>query len=65
MLSHHGLALATDDGVFTAREGQGAGTTWFRLGSGLPNVAVDDLTAGPNGYIYAATHGRGVWRIRF
>ena len=65
VLSHHGLALATDDGVFTAREGQGAGTTWFRLGSGLPNVAVDDLTAGPNGYIYAATHGRGVWRIRF
>ena len=65
VLSHHGLALATDAGVFIAREGQGAGTTWSRLGSGLPNVAVDDLTAGPNGYIYAATHGRGVWRIRF
>jgi len=28
-------------------------------------VVVDDLTVGPQGYIYAATHGRGVWRIRF
>jgi hypothetical protein len=65
VISHHSLALATDDGVFTAPEGQGGGTTWSRLGAGLPNVVVDDLTVGPNGYIYAATHGRGVWRIRF
>ena len=65
VISHHAVALATDDGVFTAQQGQGAGTTWFRLGAGLPNVTVDDLTAGPNGYIYAATHGRGGWRIRF
>jgi hypothetical protein len=59
------LALATDAGVFTAAEGQGAATTWSVLGTGLPNVAVDDLTQGPGGYIYAATHGRGVWRIQF
>ena len=65
MLSHDQLALATDQGVFTAHEGQGIATTWSRLGSGLPNAAVDDLTAGPDGYIYAATHGRGVWRIAF
>ena len=52
-----------DQGVFTAHESQGISTSWFRLGSGLPNAAVDDLTAGPNGRIYAATHGRGVWRI--
>jgi hypothetical protein len=65
VISHHRLALATDDGVFTAREGGGGDTTWSRLGAGLPNVVVDDLTVGPNGYIYAATHGRGVWRIRF
>ena len=65
VLSHHQLALATDGGVFTAREGEGAGTTWSRLGQGLPNAAVDDLTAGPDGYIYAATHGRGIWRILF
>jgi hypothetical protein len=65
VLLHHRLALATDAGVFTAREGQGASTQWFRLGHGLPNVVVDDLTLGPDNYIYAATHGRGVWRIRF
>ncbi len=65
VLRHHRLALATDQGVFTAQGGQGIATAWSRLGSGLPNAAVDDLTAGPNGYIYAATHGRGVWRIAF
>jgi sugar lactone lactonase YvrE len=64
VLSHGRLALATDQGVFTAFEGLGGHTFWFRLGFGLPNAAVDDLTAGPDGYIYAATHGRGVWRTR-
>jgi sugar lactone lactonase YvrE len=65
VLSHGALALATDQGVFTAAAGQGAGTSWSRLGSGLPNASVNDLTPGPNGYIYAATHGRGIWRIGF
>jgi hypothetical protein len=65
VISHGKLALGTDIGVFTAPAGQGAGTIWSRLGSSLPNVVVDDLTSGPDGFIYAATHGRGVWRIRF
>jgi sugar lactone lactonase YvrE len=65
VLSGHHLALGTDQGAFTAVEGHGTGTKWFRLGAGLPNAVVDDLTAGPDGYIYAATHGRGVWRIAF
>ncbi len=65
VLSHDKLALGTDQGVFAAAEGRGSSTTWSRLGSGLPNAAVDDLTPGPDGYIYAATHGRGVWRIAF
>jgi len=65
VLDHGKLALGTDDGVFTAREGQGGHTRWERLGTGLPDVVVDDLTAGPHDYIYAATHGRGIWRIRF
>jgi glucose/arabinose dehydrogenase len=26
---------------------------------------VDDVTEGPDGNIYAATHGRGIWRIQF
>jgi sugar lactone lactonase YvrE len=64
VLVHGKLALGTDAGVFAAREGEGAGTRWERLGEGLPNASVNDLTVGPGGYIYAATHGRGVWRIR-
>ncbi len=59
------LALATDAGMYTAQEGQGTLTSWSRLGAGLPNASVNDVTPGPNGYIYAATHGRGVWRIPF
>ena len=65
VLSNHHLALGTDQGVFTAVVGHGTRTTWSQLGTGLPNAVVDDLTAGPDDYIYAATHGRGVWRISF
>jgi sugar lactone lactonase YvrE len=59
------LALATDSGMYTARAYQGNRTTWSRLGRGLPNASVNDVTVGPGGYIYAATHGRGIWRLEF
>jgi sugar lactone lactonase YvrE len=59
------LALATDAGMYTAIQGQGSRTSWSRLGRGLPNASVNDVTPGPNGYIYAATHGRGIWRLPF
>src|SRR5205823_3443212 len=40
---------------------------WTRFGNGLPNVQVSDLqvqTYGQFGkYLFAATYGRGVWRI--
>jgi hypothetical protein len=65
VLSHGRLALGTDQGVFTATAGQGIVTKWSRLGHGLPNVVIDDLTQGPGGWIYAGTHGRGVWRFHF
>jgi sugar lactone lactonase YvrE len=65
VLSGGKLALGTDRGVFTAHAGQGAATSWSVLGAGLPNAAVNDLTAGTDGFIYAATHGRGVWRFSF
>jgi sugar lactone lactonase YvrE len=51
--------------MFTANEGQGSQTAWSRFGTGLPNTSVNDVTLGPDGYIYAATHGRGIWRIAF
>jgi len=62
---HGRLALATDSGAYTARAGEGAWTHWERLGSGLPNASLNNITIGPDGYLYAATHGRGVWRIPF
>ena len=62
---HGQLALATDSGAYTARAGQGPRTRWQRLGTGLPNASVNNVTTGPDGYLYAATHGRGVWRIPF
>jgi hypothetical protein len=65
VLSGGRLALATDQGMFTAAEGQGARTNWSRLGRGLPNASVNNVTPGPNGRIYAATHGRGIWGIPF
>lgn len=65
VLKHHQLALATDLGMYTAEAGDGAWTRWSRLGFGLPNSSVNNVTPGPDGYIYAATHGRGIWRIPF
>jgi sugar lactone lactonase YvrE len=65
LLQNGRLALATDLGMYTAREGRGSRTSWSRLGFGLPNASVNDITPGPDGYIYAATHGRGIWRLPF
>jgi hypothetical protein len=57
------LVEASDVGVFVASAGQGAATSWSRLGT-LPNVSVNDLQLSPDGsYIIAATHGRGLWKI--
>jgi hypothetical protein len=56
------LVVGTDVGVFTASIA--APTTWSRLGTGLPNAAIYDLSYGSDGsYIIAATHGRGLWQI--
>ena len=64
VMSGNQLALGTDQGAFVATAGQGSSTSWSRLGTGLPNASVNDLTSGPGGYVYAATHGRGIWRIQ-
>jgi photosystem II stability/assembly factor-like uncharacterized protein len=40
-----------------------AGATWSRLGNNFPVTTVMDITIGPDGLLYAATHGRGIWSI--
>ena len=54
------LVVATDFGVYTSPDD---GHTWFRYGTNLPNVVVNQLTEDPNGTLVAATHGRGIWTI--
>jgi hypothetical protein len=54
-----GLVLATDIGVVYRAPHR---TGWERVGH-LPAVAVLQLKTGPDGRIYAATHGRGLYAI--
>jgi photosystem II stability/assembly factor-like uncharacterized protein len=61
VLKSGGVVVATDLGVLYRAAGS---TTWSRLGgSSLPVTVAMDLTLGPDGNIYVATHGRGIWRI--
>ena len=57
--------VSTDFGVLRLAEGT---QTWVPVADGLPSAAVSGLTlaANKNGarLLYAATHGRGAWRIR-
>ena len=53
------LYAATDFGVLMRSRG-----TWVPAGAGLPTAAVYGLTIVPDsGVLYAATHGRGIWRL--
>ena len=64
VLSNGKLVLGTDIGAFIASAGQGAATSWSRLGTGLPAASVNEVTLTPDGKtIIAATHGRGIWTI--
>ncbi|MGN6252944.1 MAG: hypothetical protein ACTHNS_14130 [Marmoricola sp.] len=54
------LVLGTDLGVLYRAPG---GTDWQRLGVDLPLTTVMDVELGPDGDVYAATHGRGIWSI--
>lgn len=56
--------VGTDVGVFMTKN---AGGTWANLTKsvGLPNVTVNDLkVVKATGYLYAATYGRGIWKIK-
>ena len=54
------IVLGTDLGAFV-RDTHG---DWYQLGDGLPASVVTDLEPAPGGYLYAATYGRGIWRLQ-
>ena len=60
LIANGKLVVATDLGTVVSSDG---GTHWARLGSNLPYTTVMDVHLGPDGLIYAATHGRGIWSI--
>jgi hypothetical protein len=59
-LSDGSLVVGTDLGVVVRQPGS---TDWKRLGTNLPLTVAMDVELGPDGNIYAATHGRGIWSI--
>jgi hypothetical protein len=53
------LFVGTEYGAFASVDGGGA---WFKLSSGMPNVAVRDMLIHPrDGDLIAGTHGRSIW----
>jgi hypothetical protein len=63
------LVVGTDYGVLVGiLDAAGDVTGWKRIGGAsgtagaLPLTTVFDLTVGVDGNLYAATHGRGIWR---
>jgi hypothetical protein len=59
-LTSGALLVGTDLGVLYRAPGA---TNWQRLGTNFPLTVVLDVEVGPDGKVYAATHGRGIWRI--
>ncbi|MBA4312165.1 MAG: hypothetical protein C0417_06005 [Chlorobiaceae bacterium] len=53
------LFVGTDLGVYESQDG---GTTWTQQNSGMANVSVADLDLNNSGYLFAATHGRGMFK---
>lgn len=60
LLPSGALVVGTDLGAFVRPAGA---TDWKVLGTGLPLTVVMDIEQGPDGNVYAATHGRGIWSI--
>jgi len=54
------LIVATDLATLVSTDD---GAHWSRLGTALPLTTVMDVHLGPDGKLYAATHGRGIWSI--
>ena len=60
MLPSGGLVVGTDLGVVYK---PASSASWKRLGANFPTTVAIDVDRGPDGFVYAATHGRGIWRI--
>jgi uncharacterized repeat protein (TIGR01451 family) len=56
------LVAGTDTGVYATSAPAGGATTWTSVGTGLPNVQVQDLYVQNSGVI-VLTHGRGAWSL--
>lgn len=55
------IYVGTLIGVYVTRDG---GTSWERLGSGLPMIEVSDLYVAQNqDFIRISTYGRGMWEL--
>jgi uncharacterized repeat protein (TIGR01451 family) len=56
------LVAGTDAGVYATSVPAGSATTWTPVGTGLPNVQVQDLYV-QTSRIIVVTHGRGAWSL--
>lgn len=54
--------VGTDLGVFETMNG---GTNWVQQNLGLANVQIADLDLRRDNYVFAATHGRGMFKLSF
>ena len=59
-MSH--LLAGTDLGVF---ETTNSGAIWTQQNNGMANVSVMDLDVNTAGYVFASTHGRGMYKSDF
>jgi len=53
------IIVGTDLGVYETING---GVNWVQQNNGLANVSIADLDLNWDGYLYAATHGRGMFK---
>jgi hypothetical protein len=58
-LKNYCMIAAMDVGVFVTTDG---GTTWSRLGTGMPNIVVHDIKLYKN-WLIAGTDGRSAWAL--
>jgi photosystem II stability/assembly factor-like uncharacterized protein len=61
VLQGSAIYVATDVGVYVTRNG---GTSWSQYGKDLPNVPITDIRLhAPSQSLFAATFGRGIWKV--